>query len=425
MGAGQGADDRALAEIGDDEPDARHNEGERDAAIVGRHVTDKDLQAPILQHLAQDSPDTAEEAELFVRQALAAGANKEVQGDMFGSFIKADLILPQRVKILKGALSTLRRDKALFSTLTERAGAIQAAGNVLNVAENAARGETAARAFATLKALAERKGRISDALQSAAEDAARTGNRRAATQRFVQDVRDAISRGDFDGREPGAAIGDLDAPAADLEAPRGPGNEPALKDTLSLFGDPVEKPEAFTRQSQDLAGSIEPAREPPVAAFRRQLAEIEKNLPAVPPEHTRLWRGNRPGEIGQNPHFTNDAAGIAMPFRQAYRGELSYVDVPTADLARYEDKGAVAPGAEFSLPPEIAAKAKSAEVNPAKSEFGNAQPEIEAMRVLDQEATMPNPHGDGEVTVREVRRQMEQEARTVEALRKCGGFDGV
>src|SRR5690606_23787732 len=58
-------------------------------------------------------------------------------------------------------------------------------------------------------------------------------------------------------------------------------------------------------------------------------------------------------------------------------------------------------------------------------EFGLAQAEVEAIRRLDQDAMLPNPHGDGEISVRDARRLMEREARAVEALRKCGGFDAV
>ncbi|MDD3029327.1 MAG: hypothetical protein PHS57_03480 [Alphaproteobacteria bacterium] len=86
--------------------------------------------------------------------------------------------------------------------------------------------------------------------------------------------------------------------------------------------------------------------------------EIKKNLPSVEEGHTRLWRGNRPGEVGQNPSFTNSLVGIALPFRDGYGGELSYVDVPAEQLEAYLCRGGVVPNAEFRVPPEIASKAK-------------------------------------------------------------------
>jgi hypothetical protein len=97
----------------------------------------------------------------------------------------------------------------------------------------------------------------------------------------------------------------------------------------------------------------------PIIEFRRDAAEIEKSLPAPDDGFTRLWRGNRPGEVGQNPQFTNSLDGIALPFRKAYGGDLSFVDVPTGDLAKYEAKAGAATGAEFQLPAEMAAQAQA------------------------------------------------------------------
>lgn len=108
-----------------------------------------------------------------------------------------------------------------------------------------------------------------------------------------------------------------------------------------------------------------PRREVPIVQFRRDAAEIEKGLPPVAEGQTRLWRGNRPGEAGQNPQFTNDLPGIALPFRKFYGGDVSYVDVPTTDLAKYEQKVGSAPGAEFTLPPELASGARSTSATPA------------------------------------------------------------
>lgn len=110
-----------------------------------------------------------------------------------------------------------------------------------------------------------------------------------------------------------------------------------------------------TEDSENVGGRS--TRELPIVQFRKDAAEIEKKLPAPTAGHTRLWRGNRPGEVGKNPSFTTDLPGIALPFKKAYSGPLSYVDVPSADLAKYEDKVGVATGAEFQLPADLASKA--------------------------------------------------------------------
>ena len=97
---------------------------------------------------------------------------------------------------------------------------------------------------------------------------------------------------------------------------------------------------------------------PRVLAHIEKAEKIKQSLPPVQQGMTRLWRGNRPGEEGQNPSFTNSINGIALPFQEAYGGSLTYVDVPTNKLDSYLTSGA--PGSEFMLPPELAAKAKIA-----------------------------------------------------------------
>lgn len=107
--------------------------------------------------------------------------------------------------------------------------------------------------------------------------------------------------------------------------------------------------------------------ESPIVRFQQDASAIQEATPAPQEGFTRLWRGNRPGETGSATSFTNDLPGIALPFREAYKGDLSFVDVPTSDLAQYENKGAVAPGAEFSLPEDIASSATPVSVSTDKA----------------------------------------------------------
>ena len=97
---------------------------------------------------------------------------------------------------------------------------------------------------------------------------------------------------------------------------------------------------------------------PPIVRYRKDAAAIAAILPAPAAGTVRLWRGNRPGEIGHNPSFTNSLAGIALPFRASYGGDISYVDVPADDLNRYLVTTGGAPGAEFKLPMNLAAQAR-------------------------------------------------------------------
>ena len=109
------------------------------------------------------------------------------------------------------------------------------------------------------------------------------------------------------------------------------------------------------------AGTQKVAEKPqaPIVRFRRIAQSIEAGLPAVPDDHTRLWRGNRTeGRDTGNPSYTNDLPGIALPFAEGYKGGLTYVDVPTADLGKYLVKHGGAPGAEFTLPKQLVDQAK-------------------------------------------------------------------
>lgn len=111
----------------------------------------------------------------------------------------------------------------------------------------------------------------------------------------------------------------------------------------------------------------------PIVRFMEDARAIEASLPAAEEGHTRLWRGNRPGEIGNATQFTNSLPGIALPFREPYGGNVSYVDVATADLAKFVRTGGVAPGAEFSLPANIAAAAREVKVNPLPTVAARAE----------------------------------------------------
>lgn len=97
--------------------------------------------------------------------------------------------------------------------------------------------------------------------------------------------------------------------------------------------------------------------EAPIVEFRREAQKIEAKLPPVEEGFTRLWRGSRPGEEKVATAYTSDLPGIALPFRKSYGGKLTYVDVPTTDLAKYESKVGTAPGVEFNVPQEVLQRA--------------------------------------------------------------------
>lgn len=115
----------------------------------------------------------------------------------------------------------------------------------------------------------------------------------------------------------------------------------------------------FRVNREGVLTNVTPKAEAPVVGFSRMGAVIQRELPRVEEGMTRLWRGNRPDEVGANPSFTNSLEGIALPFREMYGGALSYVDVPTEELGKYARTVGVAHGAEFALPQQIASAARA------------------------------------------------------------------
>lgn len=110
--------------------------------------------------------------------------------------------------------------------------------------------------------------------------------------------------------------------------------------------------------------------------------EIRAGLPPVEENYTRLWRGNRPEEVGLNPTYTNSLEGIALPFLGSYKGVLSYIDIPNTDLEKYLQTGAVAPDSEFRLPSELVMTVKVVGMSDEDSE--KLKSESKSEKKLDQ-----------------------------------------
>jgi hypothetical protein len=146
--------------------------------------------------------------------------------------------------------------------------------------------------------------------------------------------------------------------------------------------------------------------EHPVVMFRRLAAKIASSLPPPEPGFARLWRGNRPGEEGRNPVFTNELAGIALPFRRSYGGPLTYVDVPSHLLPSFESQGGVAAGAEFLLPPELARRAKI--VHPRHARDGVFQDAPVQLATIKLRVPRPRPTSRTVTRALRAERKLEQ-----------------
>jgi hypothetical protein len=94
---------------------------------------------------------------------------------------------------------------------------------------------------------------------------------------------------------------------------------------------------------------------------------IIQKLPKVKPNFIRLWRGNRPNEVGKNPSYTSSLEGIALPFYYGYHEDgldavISYIDIPKEEVKKYIIGGG-AEDSEFILPKELLNQVKTVDKN--------------------------------------------------------------
>lgn len=169
------------------------------AAIVGRLVDDPAKQNAILRILAETNPANVTQAEAIVRQARQIEFREATQDGLFGTEEFAQSLFAERAKVLDATLKRLRSDKKVFNSLVENQNRIEAEGNQLDADSNISRSMTDGQALEIIKAQADRKGGIADALNLAARELA-DGRPLTEVSRNVADaVRRAIADGDIDG----------------------------------------------------------------------------------------------------------------------------------------------------------------------------------------------------------------------------------
>lgn len=171
------------------------------AALVSRLVEGEEKQDAIINLLVdlkvKDLTDF--EAESIIRQAREAGTKKTVQDTLFGKEELETSLFRERAKVLKQAVAKLRKEKSIFRGLAKNKDQIQDEGNILKTDTNQQIAQDAAVAVELLQRLANRTGALSDALTQAAREAGETGKFGPATDQFIDSVREAIVRGDFEG----------------------------------------------------------------------------------------------------------------------------------------------------------------------------------------------------------------------------------
>ena len=242
------------------------------AAIVGRLVKDQDKQIAVMQLLADAEPANVTQAEAIVRQALEAEFDTAVQVGLFGEEVVTKSLFAERARVLDAALKTLKRDRTVFRSLVENRARIEGEGNVLAMDQNQSRSEIDGQAIQLVQTVANRRGPLSDALTAAARDLKETGNAGRSSGSFVDAVRDAVARGDFDGADVGDAGRALDVEAEGSRLAASPGRE-----ELAGFDDPdgpAVKQQA-DQLEQDFVDGPREAQQPDVAKRQDLQAEID------------------------------------------------------------------------------------------------------------------------------------------------------
>lgn len=241
-------------------------------AIVGRLIpNDEALQKAALDVLAKTEPANAFQAESIVRQVRETSLVSETQESLFGDEVLTTSLFMERAKVLDRAQKQLRKDKSSFQNLIKNATRLEDEGNLLARDANQRRAQEDGKAVALLQSQANRKGALSDALTAAARNAKETGSYNAATTSFIEDVRRAISAGEFDRAEVGDVGRSFDAPD-EIASIRSSAEE----GQLDAFDD------AFGQGSLDQASQLEGDVLGSVIANDAAKAKIGK--PAVMPE---------------------------------------------------------------------------------------------------------------------------------------------
>ena len=223
---------QSLSKLSDDAFSMFINEvvPERFAELVGRMVPDRNMHAPMMQLLRRAGPQTTDQAESILSQALQAPVSREVTADLFGEAEITQSLYLERAQVLERAMKLMREDRTTFRTLDERADQIQGTGkNRLDQQSNKAIREQTEAALVAVKALAHRSGPISEALNNGAKAYKENGRIKDAAQAVVAAVREEIERNGLYGAGSGTS----------QRAAQSAGASRATPDPLEAFSDPV------------------------------------------------------------------------------------------------------------------------------------------------------------------------------------------
>lgn len=237
------------------------------AAVIGDVIDDTELHLAAIKMMKDANPGSIEEAAAIAEQIKFAPKDVIKEVDLFGERYLVETLVRERAKVLSDAINQIKKDKAAFANINRNAQRLEAEGNKVAKNANQTRIDSDAKAIALIKATANRKGPLSDALNAAARVAKETGNFKDAADRFLGDIRRGIEQGDFD-RLSRRDIGDDFQPGTKVTPNKiepqqevagfsEPGGEGTIKQTeelqRSIFGDDGKRFPTKTELSEMIA----------------------------------------------------------------------------------------------------------------------------------------------------------------------------
>jgi uncharacterized protein YoxC len=256
---------------------------ERYGSIIGRILRDKpELQQSAIAIVQKSAPENVFQVEAIVTQIRNADFEEIKQISLFGEESNIESLFPQRAKILDESIKLLRKDKAAFETITRNSEKLEAAGNQLAKDVNERMAQTDAQAIEIIKANANRKGALSDALSAAARDAKSTGSYAKSVRNFVESIRRAMESNELSIIDAGRIEYSVDTPSTSSRSEIT--REPLTEGFDDPYGDAVNQQtdqlalDTLGAPEAEAPAQVAPTVTPEQAAMNDALQQVKSQL---------------------------------------------------------------------------------------------------------------------------------------------------
>jgi hypothetical protein len=239
----------------------------------------------------------------------------------------------ERAKVLDNAVKILQRDKSAFNTIVRNQTKFESEGNQLARSANEQKIQKDGQAIQLIQTLANRRGQLSEDLTAAARVAKQSGQYNKATDSFVESVRGAVDRGDFNGEilsDPGLAI---DAPPQNGTIPTR-----AVEKSLEDFDNPagLGSQKQMNQMETDMFPPLREGLEPEGVETKLKLAqpiETVDDIYELAPASQEWLAGTGKrleAELGvkfENPGLKEKATAAEKMIRKKYKTAQQMTDI--------------------------------------------------------------------------------------------------